>query len=479
MSCTHTQVVVVGGGIAGLACAHRLASGGVDVLLLEASDRPGGKIRTLHRDGVEFETGPSTLIANRPAMLDLIRDVGLEGAIIDAAPLAKNRWITLNGRLHPLPHGPVAAVRSPLLGVRALVRALGDLLIRRASAPREHESVAAFVRRHFGERILDNLIAPFLSGIYAGDAERLEAASVLPSLVEAERARGSVIRGMIARKREQRAAGTPRLPMRSITFRGGLESLPRQVASRLGDRLLLNSPVRAIREGAAGGCEVELGTGETISCERVVLAMGARAVARLIGSMPGKDSAPDIVASLLALTSASLAVVGLLYDRAAIPHPLDGFGYINGPGSNSPVLGCLFRSSVFPHAAPAGTALLACFVGGARHPQAVSMTEDQLVRVMRAELGHRLGAGGEPRAVFLQRWPDAIPQYNVGHSRVRDAVADWSAGRRLSVVGSALTGVSLNDCVTAGRAEADRLSATMGAPLKPTTRQEALACPSA
>lgn len=436
-----------------MACAQRLLGLGVDVILLEAGPRVGGKIRTIEQDGYQFEAGPNTLITNRQPMLDLIAEVEMEGEIVDGSPDSRRRWISMGSALCPLPTGLLGAITSPLLGPGTIARALGDLFLRRPGRTDPPESVAEFVDRHFGARVLDNLVSPFLSGVYAGDSSRLEARSVLPMLVEAEEARGSVIRGMIAARRAARRAGTPKLPMRSITFRAGLESLARRIAEVLGSRLRLNTSVAALSE-EDGGCRVTLGDGEHLVCDRVVIAGGAKTAAELIQDLPGSGS---LAAALRAIPHAGLSMVGLAYPRAVVPHPLDGFGYLNGPGATGPVLGCLFRSSLFPHVAPPDKALLVAFIGGARHPGYAEQDEDRLVALARQELEERLGITAPPERVFIHRWPAAIPQYVKGHWRVRTDAERWGEGRNVSVVGSTLTGLSLNDCACAGRAEAERL----------------------
>lgn len=470
MTTSRTQVAVIGGGITGLSCAHRLMNLGQDVVVLEAGNRPGGKIQTVRRGGVQFEAGPNTLIANKKPMLELIAEVGLEPELVEAEPGAKRRWVSRHGRLYPLPDGPIAAMMSPLLGPWALARAAADVLGRRPASVSEDESVASFIRRRFGGAVLDNVVSPFLSGIYAGDADRLEAASVLPGLWRAETERGSVIRGLLAARKAERAAGGPTLPTRSITFRGGLEALPRRVAERLGDRVRTGARVAAVLE-TRGGCRV-LVDGGAVDCDRVVIAAGSWAAADLLGDLP---RAGPIASALRSQPAAGLAVVGLVYPREAVAHPLDGFGYLNGPGSG-PVLGCLFRSGVFPHTVPPGKAMLLAFVGGANHPGYERADERQLLALVRDELRSRIGARGEPEDVYIRRWDAAIPQYNAGHARMRAQVEAWCAGRRVSIIGSALTGVSLNDCVAAGRGEAERLAGVLGGP---GAGRRGVPCPSA
>jgi len=459
---------VIGAGITGLACAHKLVSLGVGTLVLEAATHPGGKIATVHHNGYEFEPGPSTLIANRQEMLDLIEEAGLHHEVIQGSECAKRRYVAFRGRLEPLPMSPLGALRSPLLGPRAIARALLDLVPhRRASSP-DDESVAGFISRRFGVRILDNLVAPFLTGVYAGNAEWLEARAVLPGLVEAEATSGSVVRGLVAQRRAARRAGTPSLPARTISFKHGLSALPARLAHLLGDRVQTGTAVSRIYP-VGRGCIVETTDGLAIACDRVVIATTPHSAAKLLGEFPG---ALAVSTGLAGIACASMAVVGLGYDRAAIGHPLDGFGYLRGPGTPGPLLGCAFRSSVFPHCAPERRALLTAYVGGCSYPEVTDLSESALVDLTHCELGRRLAIRAEPEEVFVRKWIGAIPQPNRGYSDLRHAVTAWSGQGPVSVVGSAITGLSLNDCVGAGRAEARRLAANLPRDATPSNMEE-------
>jgi oxygen-dependent protoporphyrinogen oxidase len=302
--------------------------------------------------------------------------------------------------------------------------------------------------------------------VYAGDPERLEAASVLPMLAQAEREHGSVIRGMIAARKAARAAGTA--PGRSITFRDGLGALAAGLERSLGDRVRAECAVSWMEPYAGGVC-LGLEDGSVVRCERAVVATPARAAAALL---QGFDGGEDVAAVLSRVPLAGLAVVGLGYDRAAIRHPLDGFGYLAAHGTGAPVLGCMFRSALFPQAAPEGKALLTVFIGGAMHPGAVDLDDAALVRLARRELAVRLG-GGEPEEVFVKRWQRAIPQYERGHARLAAAVREWSARNAVSVIGNGVTGLSLPECIGAGRAEADRLMGVIGGSIGSGRRADA------
>ena len=469
MQSSSTQVAVIGGGITGLCCAHRLHSLGLDVLLLEGSTRLGGRIRTVAEGGFEFEAGPNTLLGNSPELTQLIEELGIRSSVVQASPEAKRRYVLYHGQLKPVPMGPISAITSPLLGIAGLAGVAGDLYRRRPATTPSDETVASFVRRRFGARVLDNLVAPFLSGVYAGDPEQLEARSVLKKLVAAEDNTGSVIRGMIRARRHGRKPGEPRRPMTSITFRGGLSALPFAVAKVLGERVRTGSRVQRI-DPSGDGCRLALDDGQTVDCSRVAIASETSVAAGLVETLP---RGAEIAADLRAIPSSGVAVVGFAFERSAVAHPLDGFGFLSGPGTKGPLLGCLFRSSIFPETAPKGSVLLVCFLGGARHDLS-ALSDDRIVQTARTELNTLLGIAGEPRRVFFQRWAQAIPQFVQGHAERAKRITRWSADSPVSVISSGVHGVALPLCIATGRSEADRLaSALSSAPARP---QEVFAC---
>jgi len=242
------QVVVVGGGISGLACAARLQQLGVPVALLESSDRFGGLIRTFENDGFLFESGPQSF-QGTDTLLGLIRDLGIEGELCTANPRAP-RYVLRHGRLQKIPLSPQAVLTSSLLGVGSRWKIVSEPF-KKTAPPREEESIAQFVRRKFGHEILEYLVSPFVSGVYAGDPERLSLRAAFPSLEEWEREYGSVLRGAIkSRGGNGESKSAPPL----CSFRHGLSTLTRSIAAKLGPDAQMNARVEVItRSTAADG----------------------------------------------------------------------------------------------------------------------------------------------------------------------------------------------------------------------------------
>lgn len=465
-----SQTIIIGAGITGLACAHRLIRAGHDVLVLEASDRPGGKICTVTENGYQFEAGPNTLLANAQPTLDMIDELNLTDRIVDADPAAKRRFIEYHGKVLAAPSSPIAALTSPLMGIGTMLRVFKDL--KRTKPGPQDETVANFITRRFGRKILENLVSPFIAGIYAGDAQRLEAKSVLPKLTQAEREAGSVIRGLIARRKRERGEGRPPLPSRSITFKDGLSEIPAALSQCLGPRLRLATPVDRI-EVNNDRCTVYTNSGESLECDNIVIATDVRTGTELIETLP---DAANIAKRLRSIPRAGLAVVGFVYDRDTIGHPLDGFGYLAGPGSLGPILGCLFRSSTFPDTCPSGKVMLSTFIGGSLYPEFESLSDEELIDQVHTTMADRLTIKEQPQRTFLRRWPNALPQFHVGHAAIQEEVRQWSSKGPISMIGNAISGLSLNDCITTGRNEADRI---LNLPKPERETQEATPCLSA
>src|SRR6202050_3996386 len=225
------HVIVIGAGISGLSCAHRLNQMGAEVTLLESTDRPGGLIGTIRKDGFLFESGPQSF-QTTDLVLSLIRELGIE-ADLQKADSRAARYILLHGRLQKIPTSPQTMLTSSLLGVGSRWKILSEPF-RKTFPPSDEESVAKFARRKFGDEILEYLVAPFVSGVYAGDPEKLSLKAAFPSLDEWEREYGSVLRGAI-KSRPPKEQRTSALPLCSFTH--GVATLPRAMAAKLGDSL--------------------------------------------------------------------------------------------------------------------------------------------------------------------------------------------------------------------------------------------------
>jgi len=435
---TPPQVAVVGAGISGLACAHRLQQLGVPAILLEAGERSGGVIGTVERNGFLFESGPQSFLGT-PPVLDLIRELKLEAELLQADPNAP-RYIFLKGRLQAVPMSPGALLTSSLLSVQSRYRVFTEPL-RRTSPAAHEESVADFVRRKFGNEILEYLVAPFVSGVYAGDPETLSLRAAFPSLDEWEREYGSVLRGAMNSRKKQPG---PRPAL--CSFRGGMKTLLESLENNLGDQLTRGARVDTIEKSTTGGFTLRFAAGdqsESLSVRAVVLAAPAYVSGHLVSGLSRRAGE-----RLLGVSYAPVAVVAAGYKRQQVGDGLIGFGVLIPRKAGLHTLGTVWNSSLFPGRAPRDSATLTSFAGGVTDTEIVSREPSEIGALVEAELEKLLGISGPPVAREIWRHPKALPQYNLGHAHVLGNVHEALATvPGVFLAGNYLSGPAIGNCI--------------------------------
>jgi oxygen-dependent protoporphyrinogen oxidase len=446
---TPFPAIVIGGGISGLTCAYHLQQAGIPVRVLDAGVRPGGVISTREKDGFRFELGPQSFLSTNP-LLKLIDALGLNNELLHADSRAP-RYILFRGQLVPAPLAPPSLLTTPLLGARTKWR-LSTEMFRRTNPPSTDESIDAFVRRKFGDELLDRIVAPFVSGIYAGDPEKLSLRASFPKLHEFEMKYGSVLRGAM---KSRPAKGAPRPGL--CSFRGGMETLPRALAARLGDALLSETTVVGARHGKANGnssFEVDLsrnGHRETLLASAVILAAPVNAASDILKGVSDKFAAP-----LARIEYSPLAVVAAGYRRDQVRNAGNGFGFLVPRSEGLRVLGTVWNSSLFPERAPENMACFTSFAGGATDPALCGKTEDEIAEIICGEVRRVLGITGPPMTRLVHRYTRALPQYNLGHSETVSALGEAASSvPGLFLTGNYLSGPSIGCCVERANQIAD------------------------
>jgi oxygen-dependent protoporphyrinogen oxidase len=473
-------VAVVGGGIAGLAAAWELSEGaaaGGRVVVFEAGPRFGGKLRTETFGGREVDLGPDAFIARRPEALALATELGLGPDLV--APGARRAYVWARGRLRPLPAGLALGVptrlgplaRSGICSPAGLLRPARDLLRPGHGAGRlpgedSDETVGELVRRRLGQEVTARLAGPLIGGIHAGDIDRMSSAAVFPALLEADGRPGSLMRAL-------RAATPPPDPTAPVflTVRGGLGRLVDELTralERRGVELRAATPVAGLGrvEGAQGGRWVVRTDGPDLEADGLVVALPAPAAA---GLLRPHDAA--LAQALLAVTYASVSIITVRFADDVIGQRLDGSGFLvpggNGPDGNPLITACTWLTSKWPELARPGDVLLRVSVGRQGDDRAGSLDDGELLARALADLGPMLRLGAGPLESRVTRWPDAFPQYALGHlSRVRAMEAAAAGLPSLALAGAALHGVGVPACIgsgrRAGRAVAGAVGATTG-----------------
>ncbi len=459
------RLVVVGGGIAGLAAAYRAVEVArerriaLELTLIEARDRLGGTIATERTGGFLVEAGPDSFLSEKPWALALCRRLGVEDRLTRTDDRYRKVFVWRAGRLHPLPDGfqLLAPTRlapflaSGLFSWPGKLRMGLDLVLPRGIA--DDESLGSFVRRRLGREALDRVAQPLIAGIYTADPDDLSLTATMPRFAELERRERSIILALWRASRRTEQAGTSGARWSLfVTFKDGMEELVTALAERLQPgAVLLKQSVTAL-ERCGDGWRVATAEGAALDADRVVVATESHAAARMLRYVD-----PTLATLLAEISYASSATVTCGYRRADVPHPLDGFGFVVPRTEGRALLACTFSSVKYPGRAPEGHALLRCFVGGARDEGVLELDDATLVGRVRDELRQAIGITAAPIFARVFRWRKAMPQYRVGHlARVETIERRVAALRGLDLAGGAYRGVGIADCVRSGEAAAER-----------------------
>jgi protoporphyrinogen/coproporphyrinogen III oxidase len=457
------RVAIIGGGIAGLAAAYELelarrGGAAVDYQLFEAGARLGGVISSEVVDGTLIERGPDSWLTEKPAAAALCRELGLGRDLMASNDAERKTFIVVKNRLVALPDGLMflvptkllPTVLTPLFGVGTKLRMMLELQQPRRTDAGD-ESVAALVRRHYGQQMVDRLADPLLSGIYGGDAAQLSAQSVLPRFVEMEAEYGSLTRGMLERMRGRKAEDRE-TPAVFTTLRGGLQQMVDALVKRLDpERLHLGAPVVGVaRDVDRWAVEVK---GWSESFDALIVATPAWAAGELLSEVD--DELGD---ELSGIPYGSSITVNLVYDGTQLDPLPEGFGFLVPRVEGRAMLACTTLNRKFPGRTAAGKTVLRAFVGGVRNAALLSESDDALVELVRRELFEILAISAVPEFTEVQRWPRAMAQYVVGHAeRMAGIQARVAELPGLHLAGNAYSGIGISDCVRLGRGAARKI----------------------
>lgn len=466
------RIVIIGGGISGLAAAHRLIeltkTDQIQVTLIEASSRLGGTIDTVYRDGFILERGPDSFISEKPEALALARRLGLESQLIQTNETYRRSFIVRNGRLRAVPEGfqLLAPSRiwpfltSDIFSVAGKARMAADLFLpRKLSNGTNDESLASFVRRRLGSEALERMAQPMIGGIYTADPETLSLRATLPRFLEMEREHRSLILAMLRQGRSQDSAlrsGTSGARYSLfLSFDRGVKVLVDALVGHCQLPIVncrLNTRAEVVKLDDSSWT-VTTENGEQIIADAVCLAVPAHVAASLLN-----ETSKELARRLREIKYASTATINFGYRRVAIKHPLDGFGFVVPFIEKRSLIACTFSSVKFSGRAPEGHVLLRAFAGGALQPEIFALDEAEMTAAVEADLRELLGIDERPLFTELAKWERSMPQYEVGHlERVKEIENVLSQVPGLTLAGNSYRGAGLPDCIRSGEAAAEAM----------------------
>jgi len=462
-----SRIVVIGGGITGLAAANRLSElGQTNVTLLEASGRLGGTIETQHRDGFLLERGPDSFISEKPEALALAKRLGLESQLIQTNEHHRRSFIVRNGRLRAVPEGfqllaPSRMwpfITSDIFSVAGKMRMAADLFLPRRNTNGANdamlasdETLASFVRRRLGREALERMAQPMVGGIYTADPETLSLRATLPRFLDMERDHRSLILAMLRQGRAQKTGTSGARYSLFLSFDRGMQVLVDALAKVKADIRLNMRAVQLKPDGPTWTIFTD--TGEQFKADAVCLALPAYIAATLLN-----DINADLAAKLRQIKYASTATINFGYKRSAIAHSLDGFGFVVPLIEKRSLIACTFSSVKFDGRAPEGHVLLRAFAGGALQPEIFALDEPEMAARVEADLRDLLGIKEKPLFTEVAKWERSMPQYEIGHlDRVAEIEENLRQIAGLTLAGNSYRGAGIPDCIRSGESAAEAL----------------------
>lgn len=459
-------VVVIGGGITGLTAAYYLQRAineqklPIDIKLIEASHKLGGKIQTVRKDGFIIERGPDSFLERKKSAAELVKDVGLEGQLVNNT--AGRSFVLVNEKLHSMPKGAVMGIptqitpfiTTDLFSVQGKMRAAADFIIPRSKVSGD-QSLGAFFRRRLGDEVVENLIEPLLSGIYAGDIDRLSLESTFPQFYEVERKYRSLILGM--------KKTTPSAPQKTVspksqgifqTLKGGLQSMVCAIEKKLPPSAILKGTraVEVSRNGDREGYTVYLNNGKKIEAESVIVTLPHMFLADLFPHHECFYGFKDV-------PSTSVATVAMAFDAQDVEDHMDGTGFVVSRNSDYTITACTWTHKKWPHTTPEGKVLLRSYVGRAGEETVVDLPDEEIEQIVLDDLKRIMDLRARPEFTIVTRWKQAMPQYTVGHkariARMNEKVCRQLPG--IFVAGSSFEGLGIPDCIDQGKAAAEKV----------------------
>ncbi|SFA79837.1 MULTISPECIES: protoporphyrinogen oxidase [unclassified Bacillus (in: firmicutes)] len=450
------KIVIIGGGMTGLTAAYYLQkivrdnNLPIDVTLVEASHRLGGKMQTVVRDGFTIERGPDSFLARKTSMSRLVKEVGLEDQLVSNT--AGKSYVLVKEKLHPMPGGSVMGiptqmapfVTTGLFSMGGKLRAAADFILPKSEGSQD-QALGEFFRRRLGNEVVENLIEPLLSGIYAGDIDQLSLMSTFPQFYEVEQKYRSLILGMKKTSPPKPKDEKGKSKGIFLTVKSGLQSLAEAIEAKLEPNTVLKGYRVDSIDKLDVGYGISFNNGETLRADSIVATVPHHA-------MQSMFSQYDFFDSLKSMPATSVATVAMAFPKEAIRKDIDGTGFVVSRNSDYTITACTWTHKKWPHTTPEGKVLLRCYVGRAGDEAVVDLSDDQIIKIVLDDLNKTMNITLEPEFAIVSRWKDAMPQYTVGHKErvqtIKEHVSKELPG--VFIAGASFEGIGLPDCIDQG-----------------------------
>ncbi len=454
------KVVIIGGGIAGLTSAFYLQKKikenqlPIDIQLIEASHRLGGKLQTVRRDGFTIERGPDSFLARKTSMIRLAKEVGMDDQLVHNS--TGKSYVLVNNKLHPMPGGSIMGIPTEigpfittgLFSIPGKLRAAADFLLPRSEAGKD-QALGQFFRRRLGNEVVENLIEPLLSGIYAGDIDQLSLMSTFPQFYEVEQKYRSLIIGMKKSTPNQAKQPVQNKPTKGafLTFKTGLQSFAEAIEAKLDPHSILKGHKVEKITRMNSQYRIFLNNGEEMTADCVIAATPHQITQSMFSDYRFFDP-------LKTVPSTSVATVAMAFPKEAIKNDIEGTGFVVSRNSDYSITACTWTHKKWAHSTPEGKVLLRCYVGRAGDETIVDLSDDQINKIVLDDLKKTMDITMNPDFSIISRWKNAMPQYTVGHKQRLATILEKMKQELPGVflAGASYGGVGVPDCIDQGEA---------------------------
>ena len=426
----QVDTIILGAGISGLTLAHYLNKKNLDFLVVESQPKVGGNIISFEKSGFVCENGPNTVLLNKKSVIELIDEIGLKDKIIFPNDYNNKRFLLRKGKLIPIPQNFIEFIKTNLLSLTSKLRLIIEIFIPKHN---RNVSVKSFFKKRFGNNFEEIFVEPFLTGIYAGETNKMSTKHVLNKIWNMEQKSGSIIIDTLKRKKKLNKS-------RSFNFKNGLIDFVLAINKNISNKIILKSEVTSVKK-IKKGYEIIINNNIKYHCKKLISTLPAFGLANIIFDK-------NISKNLKKINYCPIMVLHLGIEKSKIKENIDGFGVLTKRKDNQSFLGILFNSRIFPHVAPQGNDLLTVIIGGARQPQLIDQDVNKLKKTIINEIRKIISYDGKIIMENNFLWKNGIPQYDLDHDVLIENISDFhKKNKNFHILGNYIKGISVSDCI--------------------------------